>query len=69
MESLEPLFSIDTYDKFLSIYVRDLVALDVNMFLILAAAMVGIAVKIYRYRNDTIKVEPLLGVVGPRKNK
>jgi hypothetical protein len=39
------------------------------MFLILAAALVGIAVKIYRYRKDTIKVEPLLGVVGPRKNK
>jgi hypothetical protein len=69
MESLEPLFSIDTYDKFLSIYVRDLIALDVNMFLILAAALVGIAVKIYRYRKNTIKVEPLLGVVGPRKNK
>jgi hypothetical protein len=45
MESLEPLFSIDTYDKFLSIYVRDLIALDVNMFLILAAALVGIGLE------------------------
>lgn len=69
MESLEPLFSIDTYDKFLSIYVRDLVALDVNMFLVLAAALVGITVKIYRYRKDTVKVEPLLGVVGQRNKK
>jgi len=66
---MEPLFSIETYDQFLSIYVRDLIVLDVNMFLLLAAALVGIAVKIYRYRKDTIKVEPLLGVVGPRKNK
>jgi putative exporter of polyketide antibiotics len=66
---MDPLFSIETYEHFLSIYGRDLIALDVNMFLILAAALVGIAVKIYRYRKDTIKVEPLLGVVGPRKKK
>ena len=66
---MEPLFSIETYDQFLSIYVRDLIVLDVNMFLLLAAALVGIAVKIYRYRKDTVKVEPLLGVVGPRKKK
>jgi len=39
------------------------------MFLLLAAALVGIAVKIYRYRKNTVKVEPLLGVVGPRKKK
>jgi len=66
---MEPLFSIETYDQFLSIYVRDLIVLDVNMFLLLAAALVGVAVKIYRYRKDTVKVEPLLGVVGPRKKK
>jgi len=66
---MEPLFSIETYDQFLSIYVRDLIVLDVNMFLLLAVALVGIAVKIYRYRKDTVKVEPLLGVVGPRKKK
>ena len=66
---MDPLFSIETYDQFLSIYVRDLIVLDVNMFLLLAVALVGIAVKIYRYRKDTVKVEPLLGVVGPRKKK
>jgi len=66
---MDPLFSIETYEQFLSIYVRDLIALDVNMFLLLAAALVGIAVKIYRYRKNTVKVEPLLGVVGPRKKK
>jgi len=66
---MEPLFSIETYDQFLSIYVRDLIMIDVNMFLILAAALVGVAVKIYRYRKNTVKVEPLLGVVGPRKKK
>jgi len=66
---MEPLFSIDTYDQFLSIYVRDLIALDINMFLILAVAVAGIALKIYRYKKDTVKVEPLLGVVGPRKKK
>lgn len=66
---MDPLFSIETYDHFLSIYVRDLIMVDVNMFLILAAALVGVAVKIYRYRKNTVKVEPLLGVVGPRKKK
>jgi len=66
---MDPLFSIETYDQFLSIYVRDLIMIDVNMFLILAAALVGVAVKIYRYRKNTVKVEPLLGVVGPRKKK
>ena len=66
---MDPLFSVETYDQFLSIYVRDLILLDINMFLILAAALVGIAVKIYRYRKNTVKVEPLLGVVGPRKKK
>jgi hypothetical protein len=39
------------------------------MFLILAVALAGIALKIYRYRKNTVKVEPLLGVVGPRKKK
>ena len=66
---MDPLFSIETYDQFLSIFIRDLILLDINMFLILAVALAGIALKIYRYRKDTIKVEPLLGVVGPRKNK
>jgi len=66
---MDPLFSIETYDQFLSIFIRDLILLDINMFLILAAALVGIAVKIYRYRKNTVKVEPLLGVVGPRKKK
>ena len=66
---MDPLFSIETYDQFLSIFVRDLIFIDVNMFLILAVALVGIAVKIYRYRKNTIKIDPLLGVVGLRKKK
>jgi len=66
---MDPLFSIETYDQFLSIFIRDLILIDINMFLILAAALVGVAVKIYRYRKNTVKVEPLLGVVGPRKKK
>jgi|APGre2960657404_1045060.scaffolds.fasta_scaffold03353_7 hypothetical protein len=66
---MDPLFSIETYDQFLSIFIRDLILLDINMFLILAVALAGIALKIYRYRKNTVKVEPLLGVVGPRKKK
>ena len=66
---MDPLFSIETYDQFLSIFIRDLIIIDVNMFLILAVALAGIAVKIYRYRKNTIKIDPLLGVVGLRKNK
>ena len=66
---MDPLFSIETYDQFLSIFIRDLILIDVNMFLILAVALAGIAVKIYRYRKNTIKIDPLLGVVGLRKNK
>jgi hypothetical protein len=66
---MDPLFSIETYDQFLSIFIRDLILIDVNMFLILAVALVGVAVKIYRYRKNTIKIDPLLGVVGLRKNK
>lgn len=66
---MDPLFSIETYDQFLSIFIRDLILIDVNMFLILAVALVGIAVKIYRYRKNTIKIDPLLGVVGLRKKK
>jgi hypothetical protein len=64
---MDPLFSIETYDQFLSIFVRDLILIDINMFLILAVALVGIAVKIYRYRKNTIRLEPLLGVMKPRK--
>jgi hypothetical protein len=66
---MDPLFSIETYGQFLSIFVRDLILLDINMFLILAVALAGITLKIYRYRKNTVKVEPLLGVVGPRKKK
>ena len=66
---MDPLFSIETYGQFLSIFVRDLIIIDINMFLILAVALVGIAVKIYRYRKNTVKVDPLLGVVGLRKKK
>ena len=66
---MDPLFSIETYDQFLSIFIRDLIIIDVNMFLILAVALAGIAVKIYRYRKNTIKIDPLLGVVGLRKKK
>jgi len=66
---MDPLFSIETYDQFLSIFITDLIAIEINMFLILAVALAGIALKIYRYRKNTVKVEPLLGVVGPRKKK
>jgi hypothetical protein len=66
---MDPLFSIEAYDQFLSIFITDLIAIEINMFLILAVALAGIALKIYRYRKNTVKVEPLLGVVGPRKKK
>jgi hypothetical protein len=66
---MDPLFSIEAYDQFLSIFIPDLIAIEINMFLILAVALAGIALKIYRYRKNTVKVEPLLGVVGPRKKK
>jgi hypothetical protein len=66
---MDPLFSVEAYDQFLSIFITDLIAIEINMFLILAVALAGIALKIYRYRKNTVKVEPLLGVVGPRKKK
>ena len=66
---MDPLFSIEAYGQFLSIFITDLIAIEINMFLILAVALAGIALKIYRYRKNTVKVEPLLGVVGPRKKK
>jgi hypothetical protein len=66
---MDPLFSIEAYDQFLSIFITDLIAIEINMFLILAVALAGITLKIYRYRKNTVKVEPLLGVVGPRKKK
>ena len=66
---MDPLFSIEAYDQFLSIFITDLIAIEINMFLILAVALAGIALKIYRYRKNTVKVEPLLGVVGLRKKK
>lgn len=66
---MEPLIVIDTYENFLSVGIKNLLIFDVNMFLLLALALIGVGVKIYRYRKNTIKVEPLLGVVGPRKKK
>lgn len=64
---MDALFSIDLYDNFFSVYVRDLFVLEINVFLILAVLAVFAAVKFYRYRKNTIKLEPLLGVVKPRK--
>jgi len=66
---MDALFSMDIYGNLFSIYVRDLFALEINVFLVLAVAVAFAAVKIYRYRKNTVKVEPLLGVVGPRKKK
>lgn len=64
---MDALFSIDLYDNFFSVYVRDLFVLEINVFLILAVLAVFAAVKFYRYRKNTIKLEPILGVVKPRK--
>jgi hypothetical protein len=47
--------------------VRDIIAVDINIFLILAVAVAGIALKVYRYKKDTVKVQPILGVVRPKK--
>ena len=41
--------------------------LEINVFLILAIAAVFAAVKFYRYKKNIIRLEPLLGVVKPRK--
>ena len=41
--------------------------LEINVFLILAIAAVFAVVKFYRYRKNIIRLEPLLGVVKPRK--
>ena len=65
---MDALFSIDLYDNFFSVYVRDLFVLEINAFLILAVLAVFAAVKFYRYRKNTIKLEPMVGVVRP-KNK
>jgi hypothetical protein len=67
MDEYNPLFDVGIYENFLSIYVRELLAIDINIFLILAAAVAGIALKIYRYKKDTVKVQPILGVVRPKK--
>lgn len=67
MDEYNPLFNVDIYENFLSIYVRNVVAIDINIFLILAVAVAGVALKIYRYKKDTVKVQPVLGVVRPKK--
>ena len=64
---MDALFSMDIYGNLFSIYVRDLFALEINVFLVLAIAAVFAAVKFYRYRKNTIRLEPLLGVMKPRK--
>jgi hypothetical protein len=64
---MDALFSMDIYGNLFSIYVRDLFALEINVFLILAVAVALAAVKFYRHRKNTIRLEPLLGVMKPRK--
>ena len=64
---MDALFSMDIYGNLFSIYVRDLFALEINVFLVLAIAAVFAALKFYRYRKNTIRLEPLLGVIKPRK--
>ena len=64
---MDALFSMDIYGNLFSIYVRDLFALEINVFLVLAIAAGFAAVKFYRYRKNTIRLEPLLGVMKPRK--
>jgi hypothetical protein len=64
---MDALFSMDLYGNLFSIYVRDLFALEINVFLVLAIASVLAAVKFYRYRKNIIRLEPLLGVIKPRK--
>jgi hypothetical protein len=64
---MDALFSMDIYGNLFSIYVRDLFALEINVFLVLAIAAVLAAVKFYRYRKNIIRLEPLLGVIKPRK--
>jgi hypothetical protein len=64
---MDALFSMDIYGNLFSIYVRDLFALEINVFLVLAIASVLAAVKFYRYRKNIIRLEPLLGVIKPRK--
>ena len=64
---MDALFSMDIYGNLFSIYVRDLFALEINVFLVLAAAVAFSAVKFYRHRKNIIRLEPLLGVIKPRK--
>jgi hypothetical protein len=64
---MDALFSMDIYGNLFSIYVRELFALEINVFLVLAIAAVFAALKFYRYRKNTIRLEPLLGVIKPRK--
>jgi hypothetical protein len=64
---MDALFSMDIYGNLFSIYVRELFALEINVFLVLAIAAVLAAVKFYRYRKNIIRLEPLLGVIKPRK--
>ena len=45
---MDALFSMDIYGNLFSIYVRDLFALEINVFLILAVAVALAAVKFYR---------------------
>ena len=64
---MDALFSMDIYGNLFSIYVRELFALEINVFLVLAIVAVLAAVKFYRYRKNIIRLEPLLGVIKPRK--
>jgi hypothetical protein len=67
MDEYNPLFNVEIYENFLSIYVRELLAIDINLFLILAVAVAGITLKVYRYKKNIVKVQPILGVVKPKK--
>ena len=64
---MDALFSMDIYGSIFSIYIRDLFMLEINVFLVLAVAVAFAAVKFYRYRKNTVRLEPLLGVIKPRK--
>jgi len=50
-----------------SLYITNTIELYLHVWVPAAIAVVALAVKFYKYKKDEVKIQPLLGVVAPKR--
>jgi len=68
-ETYTPFFTFDFTQGWVDIQIRGVIGISVHIITVIGILLAVTAWKIYKYKRNIVKIEPLLGTVWPKDKK